>query len=192
RDTASLTTRPGGSFHSAYAMDDGSQAAVLVFWYANPHGNRVRAIQFLIDHNPPWEGAIKDAFMLPSKAPEALIRRFVTVWGARGLAMAPIEAPEVKRKLLLALDANRSAGVRLPKDLTALRESFIEQVLSLPDLPDTPAFTPEDFDTLSRSGNSAEDIAHFEQTVGRRLRLEDGKELFVDASLANMDGDDWG
>jgi hypothetical protein len=191
RDVVRLNTRPGGSFHSAYDLDDGSQAAMVVLWYSSVHGNRVRGIQFLIDYNPPWEGAIKDAFMLPSKSPEVLIQRQRDVWAARGLAMDPVSAAEAKLKLLQALAANRSAEVRLSKDLIALREPFIEQVLSLPDLPETPPFTPGDFDELSRTGTPAEDLAQFEQVVGRRIRLEDGKEVFVDASIANMDDDEW-
>jgi hypothetical protein len=191
RDVVSLTTRPGGSFHSAYDLDDGSQAAVIVLWYTNPHGNRVRGIQLLIDHNPPWEGAIKDAFLLPSKTPEAIIRRYVDTWGERWMDMLPLGAAEVKRKLLLALAANRSAEVRLPRDLIVLREHFVEQILSLPDLPDTPPFTAEDFDALSVTGKSAESLSEFELTVGRRIRMEDGKEILIDASLANQDFDDW-
>jgi hypothetical protein len=64
-------------------------------------------------------------------------------------------------------------------------------VLSLPDAPDTPAFSTDDFHALSEAGQSAETLSRFEQTVGRRVLMEDGKELFIDASIANMDFGDW-
>ena len=58
-------------------------------------------------------------------------------------------------------------------------------MLSLPDEPDTPAFTVDDFNFLARNGKLPEKIIQFEQTVGRRVRMEDGKEILV------MGGPDW-
>ncbi|MEK7442061.1 MAG: hypothetical protein AAB571_07910 [Chloroflexota bacterium] len=39
----------------------------------------------------------------------------------------------------------------------------------------------------SQGGQSAEDVAHFEQKVGRRIIMKDGKELFIDANIANAE-----
>ena len=191
RDISGVPTGSETSFHSAYEFDDGSQAAVCVLWYSNPQRNRVRGFQFLLDYNPPWDGSIKDAFLLPDKPPRTLIRRYVETWEARGQAMTPMEGPEVKRKLLRALLSNRSANIRLPELLILFREQFFGHVLSLPDLPDTPSVTIDEFHTLSQAGQSAESLSHFEQTVGRRIRMEDGKELFIDASLANLAFDEF-
>ena len=182
---------PDGGFHSAYALDDGSQAAVTLFWYSNPHHNRLSGLQFLIDHNPPWNGAIKDVFQFPSKPLPTLLKRYVQMWAERGNPMDPIDAAAVKRKLLQALLANWEANIRLPKDLIALREQFFQHVLTLPDLPDTPAFTVDQFHALSQLGQSPEALSQFEHTVGRRILMEDGQELFIDAQIANQGLDDW-
>ncbi len=166
---------------------------MVILWYSNPQRNRARGMEFLIDHNPPWNGAIKDVMLFPNKPPEMLVERYVDIWTERGQAMTPIDAGAVKRKLVIALKQNAAAKVRLPADLVLLREQFFSHVLSLPDAPNTPTFTIDDVDALSESGQSAESLARFEQTVGRRIRMEDGKELFVDASIANItfdDGDD--
>lgn len=61
----------------------------------------------------------------------------------------------------------------------AIRDLFAMHLLALPDAPDTPAFTLDDFDQLAQVGQSAEAITHMEQTVGRRVRLEDGQEILV-------------
>jgi hypothetical protein len=37
----------------------------------------------------------------------------------------------------------------------------------------------EDFDSLATHGRRPEEIMHYEQTVGRRVRLDDGDELLV-------------
>lgn len=176
-----------GAFHSAYEIDDGSQAAVSVLWYTTPQRNRARGLQFLIDYNPPWDGAVKDVLVMPSKTPASLLRRFIDIWAERGQPMTPIGAAEAKRKIIRALEANRAAQIRLSRDLVLARGLICEHILTLPDLPDTPGFTAADFDALSQTGQRAEDIVLFEKTVARRVRLDDGSEVYVDASLANDD-----
>ena len=191
RDVTALAPSAESTFHSAYALEEEWQAAVIVLWYSNPQRNRARGLQFLIDHNPPWDGAIKDVMLFPNKPPEQLIERYVDMWRERGQAMTPIDAAALKRRLVIALKQNEAAKIRLPADLIRLREQFFAHVLSLPDGPDSPAFSPDDFHRLSETGQSAETLSHFEQTVARRIRLEDGREVFIDASIANMDFDDW-
>lgn len=191
RDIRPLVPSAESTFHSAYELDDGSQAAVVVLWYSNPQRNRARGLQFLIDHNPPWDGSVKEVMLLPNKPPGKLIQRYVEMWKERGQAMTSIDAASVKRKLVFALKQNDAAKVRLPVDLVMFREQFFEHILSLPDAPDTPAITIDDFHVLSQTGQSAEALSRFEKTVARRIRMEDGKELYIDASIANMAFDDW-
>jgi|SRR5579859_4077207 len=191
REVATLTPSAASTFHSAYELETEWQAVVIVLWYSNPQRNRARGLQFLIDRNPPWNGALKDVMPFPNKPPETLIERYVDRWKEHGQGMTPIDAAAAKRKLVLALKQNEAAKVRLPVDLVMLREQFVAHVLTLPDAPDTPAFSPDDFNALSETGQSAEALSRYEQTVGRRVLMEDGKELFIDASLANMDFGDW-
>jgi hypothetical protein len=94
----------------------------------------------------------------------------------RGMPLQPISDAAAKRDLLACLVANWREGIRLPRDLIVNHRLFVEHILSLPDTPDTPPFTAEDFDALSRTGETAEFIRRFEQQVGRRVRLKDGQE----------------
>jgi len=191
RDVLALAPSAERTFHSAYALEEEWQAAVIVLWYSNPQRNRARGLQFLIDHNPPWDGAIKDVMLFPNKPAEQLIEHYVDMWRERGHPMTAIDAAALKRRLVSALKQNEAAGIRLPADLVQLQEQFLAQVLSLPDGPDTPAFSADDFQRLSTTGQSAEEVARFEQTVARRIRLEDGQEVFIDPRLAELDFDDW-
>ncbi len=111
------------------------------------------------------------------------------VWSQRGMPIELVGAAEVKKEILECLEANRREGIRLPRDLIRARKLFLEGVLSLPDTPDTPPFSAADFDRLRREGRSPESISHFEQTVGRRVRMEDGKEILVMG--APLDEDEW-
>jgi hypothetical protein len=168
-------------FYKAYTHTDefGSQGFIIVIWYTDQRKRRATGFQFLIDHNPPWEGALKDNITLPKRRTEDLVRRMVNFWEERGVSPVEINPAEAKRDILVALEHNREEKIRLPKDLIPYRDLFIEQILSLPDTPETPEFTPEDFDKLSKTGKTPESINLFERAVGRRIRTDDGEEIFV-------------
>ena len=62
----------------------------------------------------------------------------------------------MKREILTALQCNRAEAIRLPRDLIAARDLFLRHVLTLPDEPDAPSFTAEDFRYLSTHGETPE------------------------------------
>ena len=189
-DTRSLDRIPS-PFLTGYYYDDTatlgkkSQAYVAVFWYAGPRKNRAQGLSFLLDYNPPWDGSVKDILLTPRRHPKRLIRDFLDVWARGSMEPEIVSAERAKTVILTALNCNRAAKLRLPRDLIAAREGFVRYVLSLPDGPDTPAFTVDDFNFLARNGKLPEKIIQFEQTVGRRVRMKDGKEIMV------MGGPDW-
>jgi hypothetical protein len=189
-DTRSLESSPS-SFHQAYYYDDAallgekSQAYVAVFWYPSPRKNRAQGICFLLDYNPPWDGSVKDILVAPRRRPKRLVGDFLEVWARGGMEPEQVSAERAKTVILTALKCNRAARLRLPRDLIEAREVFVRHVLSLPDGPDTPAFTAGNFDFLARHGKWPEEVRHFEQTVGRRVRMEGGEEVLV------IDGPDW-
>lgn len=178
-ENLAAATQTPSSFYKAYTYTDefGSQGFIVVMWYTDPRRRRASGMSFLIDHNPPWEGAVKDVMVFPTRNPERLDRQFLDNWPH--IEPVPLGSAEVKQEILEALEHNREEEIRLPRDLILARKIFIEHVLSLPDTPETPAFTQEDFNKLSRRGKSPERISTFEQTVGRRVRMEDGKEIFI-------------
>jgi hypothetical protein len=177
------------SFYRAYAYDDGSQGTVHVYWYVDRRRQRVRGMTFLMDHNPPWEGAVKDIASFPTRTPENAIADFVTPSTGRGIHLQEIGATEAKDIILKAMQTNRKEGIRLPRDLIAAREPFLEHVLTLPDGPNTPPFTAQDFAELASAGESPESLSYAEQHFGRRVRMEDGTEVLV---LGNPLGEDEG
>jgi hypothetical protein len=175
-------------FLSAYHYGDESQAAVAVFWYTHQKKNRAHGMGFLVDYNPPWEGAVKDVVVFPRQNPKRLIDDYLDLWARGGTIMESTGGSEAKTEILTALHCNLDAEISLPRDLLHRRELFARCVLALPDGLHTPSFTLDDFDFLSEHGERPEEIVNFERTVGRRVRMDDGKELLV---MGGPDLDDW-
>ncbi|MBM3130015.1 MAG: hypothetical protein FJ009_15510 [Chloroflexi bacterium] len=173
-------------FYQAYDLDDKSQALVVVFWYTDAKKQRIYGMSFLIDYNPPWDGAIKDTMLYPKLDPRDAKWKYVDIWKDRGQALESITAAQAKTKILKCLACNRKNKIRLARDLANNRDAFWRFVMALPDAPDTPRFTDEDWQALLKQDQSADEIMRYEQTVGRRVRMEDGKELLVMGNL-----DDW-
>ncbi|MCP4542484.1 MAG: hypothetical protein GY832_35640 [Chloroflexi bacterium] len=193
-DTESIDNLPSLFFRAYYYDDEAllgekSQAYAMVFWYTSPKKHRARGLGFLLDYNPPWDGSVKDVIVAPRRPPEKLIRGVLDIWKRGDMEPDTVSPERVKTVILTALNCNRVANLRLPRDLIDARETFDRHVMALPDTPDTPAFTMDDFDILVRKGKRPEEIMHFEQTVGRRVRLPDGEVLVVGNS--DWDDEEW-
>ena len=176
-------------FFKAFEIGDEWQSMLVICYYVDHRKQHATGINFLIDGNPPWYGSIKDAWPLPKKPPEKLMESFF-----RRMSRSPIrdveprelEEGEAKTQIIEALLANRERGIRLPRDCIRLREPFLTHILALENEEYTPEFAVEDFDELCSEefGKSADDIVHFEQTVGRYIEGDDGEEIFIDAKTA--------
>ncbi|MCE7981247.1 MAG: hypothetical protein DYG89_08665 [Caldilinea sp. CFX5] len=178
-----VSAEAGHAFHSAYYGADGlgSQAFLIFLWAANRQQSRVRGLSFLIDFNPPWDGAVKDVMTLPQRSPREMVEQFVDRWRHQEVAMdiEQLDGAAAKQRLIEALTCNRTHAIRLPRDLVLIRDLVTKHILALPDSPETSPFTLADFDELARGGQSAESIMHMEQTIGHRVRLDDGTEIIV-------------
>ena len=191
-DTAQLDLERPSSFFDGYWGGDelDSQSFLIVLWYVNAQRNRVQGINFLIDNNPPWEGAIKDALLLPQRSARDALAEFVAPWREQSAHFEQLGAAEAKQHFLEALAQNQSEQIRLSRDTAALREQIQEHLFSLPNTDDAPDLIFGDFEELTQSGKAAEELSHFEQTVGRRVRVGDGKELLMLDSLSPLGEDE--
>ncbi len=180
-DTAQLDLERPASFFDAYWGGDDldSQNFLILLWYTNARRNRVQGINFLIDNNPPWDGAIKDALPLASRSPREALRDHVSMWQARSAFADQIDGAQAKHYFLEALAQNQSQSIRLSRDTIALREQIRQHIFSLPDDNDTPDFTLDDFDEIAKLGKAAEEIMHSEQTLGYRVRMKGGSEVLM-------------
>ncbi|MEM7131003.1 MAG: hypothetical protein AAF702_32070 [Chloroflexota bacterium] len=176
-----LNKEQDSTFCDAYFGIDGfpSQAFLIILWYHNRTRSKVRGINFLIDFNPPWEGSIKDGFVLPQRSHRDAIHEFVDIWDERELTITQLDGAEAKAKFIEAIYHNQEANVRIHRDIANVRELIIKHIFSLPDLEETPSLTVADFDAVCKKGQRAEQAMFVEQNFGRRIRTEDGKEVVV-------------
>lgn len=170
-------------FYRAFMFGNEMQGALLIFWYANRQQTRVRGFSFLIDFQPPWNGSVKDVIYFPQRTPDAAMADFIAPWQQRAAMneadLLELDAVDAKQRALTALLHNRQENIRLPADLIPHREPFARYVLALPDGPETPAFGVEDFDTLSRQGQTPEMLIRHERQFGYRTRLPNGEEMLL-------------
>lgn len=166
-------------FYAANFVGDENQSSISLFWYTNPQRQRVFGLSFLIDFQPPWEGAVKESFKAPQATPTQALAVLEDRFRSMGNEPLRLPAAEAKQRLLTAFVANCAAGVRLHRDVVADRELILRHVLALPDAPNTPAFSAADFDFLATNGRRAEDIQRDEQRNGYQTRMPNGKIIRV-------------
>lgn len=151
----------------------------MIFWYTSRRQHRVHGLGLLLDFEPPWEGAVKDALRYPQRTPDEALDQFVHIWAQRGEPAVALTAAEAKRRALDALEHNRREHIRLHPDLVAARDLFVRDLLALPDGPDTPRFTAADFDFLANNGRQPEALKREEHRFGYRARTSDGREIRI-------------
>lgn len=180
-DQERLNQERESTFCDAYhGIDDfPSQAFLIIFWYVNRSRSRVRGLNFLIDFNPPWEGAIKDGFLLPQRTHREAIKDFVDMWREKPLTITRLDGADAKAHFLEALSHNHEENIRLHRDITNEKDLIIKHILSLPDKGDAPQMSMAEFTALCNQGKRAEQLMFGEQNFGRRVRMEDGKEIVV-------------
>jgi hypothetical protein len=186
------------SFVSAYYFHDTTdQAELFLYFYTSRRHNRVQGFDFLIDHNPPWNGAIKDVTITHARRPEKALDELFNFWsGQRKGALQEVDAPTTWRILRAALACNRAMDIGLPGYMLALRDKFMQHVLSLPrpDDDDIPPFDSEALDYLLDDNRaSSETLQQYEEDVGYFIRGSDGTRQFIASEaedLAYSDDDD--
>lgn len=168
-----------------YQFLDEMQGFAVGLFYTDPRQIRVRGFMPLFDFQPPWEGSTKDIMMTKVYPEEDAEQAVLAPWLSQGMEVEEIDGGSFKKLVIESLLRNQSEGIRLPKDLIRQRDFFFEHVMRLPDLPDTPSFTEEDFDELAALEKTPELLREAEQMFGYQTRLPDGSEILMQRP------DDW-
>jgi hypothetical protein len=172
----------GAIFDSAFCYGNEIQSSYHAFWHVDHHRDRMHHFAYLTDMDLTWQGAAKDAYLEIVRSPDALRNEMEGQSLAHGLGesqVTDVSGAAFKRALLTALEANRREHIRLPSGLAPLRDFFASNILALPDQPDTPRFSVNDFDALAQTGQNVESLRLNERRFGKRVALPDGEEVRV-------------
>lgn len=75
---------PAELFIAAYEIDAPSQASTTLFWYEDGRRRRVCVAGFLIDFEPPWEGALKDIAYRTFREYDQAYGYYTAIWQNHG------------------------------------------------------------------------------------------------------------
>ena len=182
-DTSTLAPIPTQQiFAGAFCYGNEIQTSWHGSWFADHRQRNVTILSFLTDNDLPWLGSVKDVFTQPARSLAAYRAKIEESFGDEDrldAAFSDLREAQFKHALISALGHNRKQDISLPSGLAPLREQFAAMVLTLPDQPDTPPFTLQDFDALARSGQNVEALRRHERQFGKRVMLPDGTELRV-------------
>lgn len=158
-DISSLQIQRPTSFCEAYVHKNEFQGMVVCFWFTDPSRKKIRGLGFLIDFHAPWYGALKDLLVLPKRSP-----RFIPDFLQKTeFPMEQITREHAKEEIWESLDASRKNDRRLPRDMINYQDIFFECVCVLMDTLEAPKIMTEQFEYLSKTGDSPEEIRNLEQ-----------------------------
>lgn len=158
---------------------DDSQTSVTLFWYEDMRRRRVHSASFLIDYEPPWEGALKDLAYDNFRDADSATRRFMSVW-TKGYAMPrQIDVSSFARLVWTALRQSQAQDIKLPADFIAAAPVVLPMLRALPTHPEAPALDEDELKVLMTSGRSPEAIWQQEQLFGYQKRMPDGTIIHI-------------
>lgn len=161
-------------FISAYEIADVSQASPTMFWYEDVRRRRVRSLSFLIDFEPPWEGALKDATVRIHRSADRALEEFSQIWQLHALQSRQIDATAAARRVWTSLRQSYAQKIRLPADFILDIDQILPFLFALPVVPAVPPLSAAELFSLTRIGRIPEDLRLDEQTLGFQKRMEDG------------------
>jgi hypothetical protein len=165
---------PADLFLAAYELGETSQDSPTLFWYQDERRHRVRSASFLVDFEPPWEGALKDIAYTSHRSLDDALGRYRALWQAQGLKPLQIDAATAAQRVWKALRQNQAQGIRLPDDFIAAMPQLLPFLRALPVEPGIEPLSAAEIQALATTGRNPESIRREEQLLGYQTRMPDG------------------
>jgi hypothetical protein len=172
----------------AYEFSNTSQASLALFWYKDARRRRVRATAFLIDFEPPWEGALKDVADKSFRTIDHAHAEFFSAWQDENLQERLIDNASATQRVWTAIRQSQAEGIRLPADFIPLMAEIMPLLHALAAASDIAALSEAETSALATSGRSVEALRQEEDLVGYQKRMPDGSILRM---IRPPDNDDY-
>jgi len=174
-----VVANPADLFLAAFELGGTSQDSPTIFWYEDERHRRVCRASFLVDFEPPWEGALKDiAFTYHRNLNEA-IENYRMVWQFSGFEPRPINAATAAQRVWKAFRQNQAQGIRLPADFIMVQSKVMPFVTALQVNDETVPLEAAEIDAMVNTGRSPESIRREEDLLGYQTRMPDGRVIRI-------------
>lgn len=170
---------PAELFLAAFELGEPSQDAPTLFWYEDARRRRVCSASFLLDFQPPWEGAVKDLAYGTYRDFDRAQTTYFSLWKKRDLQPRRIDAATAAERVWQALRQNQAQGIRLPADFILALPQVLPFLLALPTPPDVEPLSLAEIETLATTGRTPESIRQEEKLLGYQTRMPDGSVLRI-------------
>jgi hypothetical protein len=174
-----VAVNPADLFLAAYEFGETSQDSPTMFWYEDERRRRVCSASFLVDFEPPWEGALKDVAFARHRNLDEGLSEYRLQWRLSELEPIPIDAATLAQRVWQALRQNQAQGIRLPADFIAVLPQIMPLLSALPIASGAAPLSATEIDSLTTTGRSAESIRMEERRFGFQTRLPDGSVIRV-------------
>jgi hypothetical protein len=151
----------------------------VLFWYEDARRRRVRATAFLIDFEPPWEGALKDVAHRSFRSIDHAHSDFFAIWQEDGFQYHLIDKASATQRVWASLRQSQAQGIRLPADFIPLMAEIMPLLHALAAASDIAALSETESSALATSGRSVEALRREERLLGYQKRMPDGKILYI-------------
>ncbi|PDW04004.1 hypothetical protein [Candidatus Viridilinea mediisalina] len=170
---------PDDLFIAAYTVGNESQSSLALFWYKDERRRQVQSLMFLIDHEPPWEGALKDIAYKPFRNADIAMEEYFKVWEDAPDPPEELDRVDAMQQFWASLRQNQAQGIRLPVDFIAVLPQTLVALYTLSDHPEVSPLSQEELLALAQEGQSPERIRKEEQLHGYQMRRPDGSVMRI-------------
>lgn len=168
-----VVVNPANLFIAAYEFGGQSQDSPMLFWYEEQR-RRVYSAAFLVDFEPPWEGALKDVAFVRHRTFNDALDRYRLHWRFSGLEPYEIDATTAAQRVWTALRQSQAQGIRLPADFIPVLPQIMPLLNALPVAEGVEPLSTSEIELLATTGRSPESIRIEERRFGFQTRLVDG------------------
>lgn len=170
---------PADLFLAAFELGESSQDLPTIFWHEDERRRRVCRASFLVDFEPPWEGALKDISFAYHRNLTKAMDEYRISWQVSGFEPRSIDAATAAQRVWKAFRQNQVQGIRLPADFVIVEPMIMPFLNALPVAGETVPLDAAEIDALISTGQSPESIRREENLLGYQTRMPDGKVIRI-------------
>lgn len=165
---------PDDLFVGAYKVGSVSQSSLAIFWYKDERRRQVQSLIFLIDYEPPWEGALKDIAYKPFRDADTAMEQYRAMWEDAPDSPEEVDRSTAMQEIWATIRQSQTQGIRLPVDFIKVLPMTMPVLYAFSSYPEVSTLSQEELIAMAKEGQSPEMLSKQEQLEGYQMRMPDG------------------